>query len=343
MKRVLLAALLAVAVAGAASADPVRIRIGWAQVPTQMTPLVAELAKVHPELFINLNKTYTYEPMRFQGSPPQIQAFAAGEIEVAAFGPAALALAVTNAHLDPRIVADIAQDGGSTGHYSTWWAVRKDGPIKTFADMKGHTAIVNARGASTDMFLRETMRRHGVADTDFVEIEADFGHMLPMLESGKGDIAPVMVQFSHDFLATGHYRPLFTTTDAVGGDADQVLFWAMKADFIAAHRQAVVDFLAGHMAGIRWFLDPRNRKEALALTEAFTKQSAQALAYAFTKEDVYRSPDLVPVIPPIQRDIDLAFGMKMLPARIDVAPRYVDLTLIADAKKQLDGPPDKPR
>jgi sulfonate transport system substrate-binding protein len=151
-----LAALLAAGFAASASADPVRIRIGWAQVPTQITPLVAELAKTHPQLFPNLNKSYTYEPVRFQGSPPQIQAFAAGEVEVVAFGPSALALAVTNAHLDPRVIADIAQDGGSKGYYTTWWAVRKDSPIKTLADMKGHTAIVNAKGASTDMFLRQT-------------------------------------------------------------------------------------------------------------------------------------------------------------------------------------------
>jgi len=328
-------ALCAMSLARTAAADPVPIRIGWAQVPTQITPLVAKLATIHPELFRNLNVTYTYEPVRFQGSPPQIQAFAAGELDVAAFGPAALALAVTNAHLELRIVADIAQDGGTTGHYSSWWAVRKDGPIKTLQDMKGHIAIVNAKGATTDMLLRQTMRRHGVADTDFVEIEADFANMLAMLESGKADTAPVMVQFNHDFVATGHYRPLFTTTEALGGEPDQVLFWVMKADFIAAHRAAIVDFLAGHMAAVRWYLDPRNRDEALSLTVAFTRQSPEALAYAFTKDDVYRSPDLLPVIPPVQKDIDLAVSMNMLPARIEVAPRYVDLSLIAEAKAQL--------
>jgi sulfonate transport system substrate-binding protein len=334
-RRLFAAALFVVLAAGAAAADPVPLRVGWAQVPTQMTPLVAKLAATHAELFHNLNVTYAYEPLRFQGSPPQIQAFAAGELDVAAFGPAALALAVTNAHLELRIVADIAQDGGTTGHYSSWWAVRKDGPIKTLQDMKGRIAIVNAKGATTDMLLRQTMRRHGVADTDFVEIEADFANMLAMLESGKADTAPVMVQFNHDFVATGHYRPLFTTTEALGGEPDQVLFWVMKADFIAAHRAAIVDFLAGHMAGMRWFLDPRNRDEALAMTAAFTKQAPEALAYAFTKSDVYRSPDLVPVIPPVQKDIDLAYSMNMLPARIEVAPRYVDLSLIADAKAQL--------
>ncbi|HXR85870.1 MAG TPA: ABC transporter substrate-binding protein [Stellaceae bacterium] len=328
-----LAALLAAGFAASASADPVRIRIGWAQVPTQITPLVAELAKTHPQLFPNLNKSYTYEPVRFQGSPPQIQAFAAGEVEVVAFGPSALALAVTNAHLDPRVIADIAQDGGSKGYYTTWWAVRKDSPIKTLADMKGHTAIVNAKGASTDMFLRQTLRRNGVADSDFTEIEADFTNMLPMLEAGKGDIAPVMAQFNHDFQATDRYRVLFTTTDAVGGD-DQVLFWAMRAEFIKAHRAAIVDMLTDHMAAVRWFLDPANRNQALALTHDFTKQSLQALDYAFTKDDVYRSPDLLPLIPPIQRDIDTAVSMKLLPSSIDVS-NYVDLSMAKEAAKRF--------
>ena len=328
-----LAAGLAIAFAASAGADPVRIRIGWAQVPTQITPLVAELAKKHPEIFPNLNRSYTYEPTRFQGSPPQITAFASGEIEVAAFGPAALALAVTNAHLDPRVVADIAQDGGSKGYYTTWWAVRKDSPIKTLADMKGRTAIVNAKGASTDMFLREVLRHNGVGDSDFTEIEANFTNMLPMLEGGKGDIAPVMAQFNHDFQETDRYRVLFTTSDAAGGD-DQVLFWAMRAAFIKAHRPAIVDMLTDHMAAVRWFLDPANRNEALAMAHDFTKQSLQALDYAFSKNDVYRSPDLLPLIPPIQRDIDTAVSMKMLPASIDVS-KYVDLSMVEEAKKRF--------
>jgi hypothetical protein len=90
------------------------------------------------------------------------------------------------------------------------------------------------------------------------------------------------------------------------------------------------------MAGVRWFLDPANRAEALKIAHDFTKQPAQALDYAFTDDDVYRSPDLLPVIPPIQKDIDTAVSMKMLPASIQVAPTYVDLSMIAEAKTRLD-------
>jgi sulfonate transport system substrate-binding protein len=242
MKKVNFVALVALAAitASTAHADPVQLRIGWAQVPSQITPLVAALSKSHPELFPALGKSYLYEPLRFQGSTPQIQALAAGELEVAAFGPSALALAALNAHLDLRIVADVMQDGGH-GFFSTWWAVRKDGPIKSFEDMKGHTAAVNAKGATTDMHLRGMMRRRGIDDNSYSVIEADFANMLAIEESGKADIVPVMPQFAHDFEATGRYRTLFTTTDAVGG-SDQVGFWAMKTDFIAQHRAVLVRF-----------------------------------------------------------------------------------------------------
>lgn len=320
--------------ASAVSADPVRLRIGWAQVPSQITPLVAELSKIHPEFFPTLGKNYTYEPIRFQGSTPQIQALAAGELEVGAFGPSALALAVLNARLDMRMIADVMQDGGED-YFSTWWAVRKDGPIKTFADMKGRTAVVNAKGATTDMHLRGMMRRHGVADSEYVIIEADFANMLAMQENGKADAVPVMPQFSHDFEATGRYRSLFTTSEAVGG-SDQVGFWAVKADFITQHRAALVDFLTDHMRAVRWFLDPKNREAAIAVTQAFTKQSKESLAYAFTKGDIYRSPNLLPNVTAVQKDIDEAAEMKLLPNRIEVAPKYVDLSMAAEAKARLD-------
>ena len=55
--------------------------------------------------------------------------------------------------------------------------------------------------------------QHGVADTDYVVIEANFANMLAMMENDKVDLVPVMPQFSHDFETTGRYRPLFNITD----------------------------------------------------------------------------------------------------------------------------------
>src|SRR5258708_29397967 len=68
---------------GLAAAEPLKLRVGWAQAPSQLTPLAAELARRRPELFPGLGRSYTLEPLFFQGSTPQIQALAGGELEIA--------------------------------------------------------------------------------------------------------------------------------------------------------------------------------------------------------------------------------------------------------------------
>jgi hypothetical protein len=47
----------------------------------------------------------------------------------------------------------------------------------------------------------------------------------------------------------------------------------------------------------------------------------------------------MPDIAVVQKNIDQAVDFKLLPARLEVAPKYVDLTLIADAKARIDAKP----
>jgi ABC-type nitrate/sulfonate/bicarbonate transport system substrate-binding protein len=187
------------------------------------------------------------------------------------------------------------------------------------------------------MLLRTSMRQHGIADNEYTVIETNFVNMLPMMESRKVDLVPVMPQFSHDFDAAGHYRSLFTLRELVG--QSQVGMWTARADFIAAHRAALVDFLEDYMRGQRWFLTPANREEALVIAQAVTKESRASLDYVFTEHDLYRSPDLIPNIATVQKDIDWAVSMKLLPAGLTVAPKYVDLSMVEEAKQRLDAKP----
>jgi sulfonate transport system substrate-binding protein len=334
MRIAIAAALALTALAANAGAEPLTLRIGWAQAPTQLTTVIDELMRRHKDMFAHVGQTYALAPIRFQGSTPQIQGLASGELDIGEFAPPALAIAVANAKLDLRIIADVMQDG-IPGHFGTYWVVRKDGPIHAIEDMRHHRAAVNARGTGIDMLLHEAMRGHGLADGDYTIIEADFANMLPLIENDKVDTVPVMPQFGHDFEATGRYRTLFDLPSVAG--PSQVGFWVMRPDFIAAHRPAIVDFLEDDMRAVRWITDPANHEEALAIAMAVTKQSHDALAYAFGPTDLYHSPDLKPDIPAVQKDIDQAFDMKLLPERVVVAPHYVDLSLVAEAKARLDG------
>ena len=166
----------------AAEATPVPTRVGWAQTPGHLAPLVAALAKKHPEIMPNQGKTYDFQPVRYPGSTPQIQALAIGDLEVAAFSDSAFALAVTNAHLDVKIVADVLQTGRE-GYYAGEYVVAKDGPIKTVEDVKGRRVATNAIGSEADSTMRAMLRKHGIQDKDFTTVEANFANQPAMIDS----------------------------------------------------------------------------------------------------------------------------------------------------------------
>jgi NitT/TauT family transport system substrate-binding protein len=145
----------------------------------------------------------------------------------------------------------------------------------------------------------------------------------------------LMPQFIHRVEALGRFRTLYTASEARGGPA-QTVFWAMRADFIAAHRPVLVDFFEDHIRAVRWFLDPAHREEAVAIAMQVTKQPREELDYAFTDQDFYRSPDLVPSIDAAQREIDESAKLGLLPKAVTLSPNYVDLSIVAEAKARID-------
>ncbi len=325
---------LARAPLAAAQSAPLTIRVGWAQTPGHLAPLVAELAKRHPEVMPENGKTYDFEPVRYAGSTPQIQALAIKELEVAAFSDSAFALAITNAHLDVKIVADVLQTG-RPGYWSGEYVVAKDGPVKTVADLKGRRVATNAIGSEADSTMRAMLRRNGIADSDVTTVEANFANQPAMIEGGKVDMIQLLPQFARELMETGRYRILFTS-DQVHGVSDGV-FWCMRSDVIAANRPALIDFYTDYMRAMRWFLNPANRKEALDIAVAVTRKPEKDLEFAFTKHDFYRPPDLMPLPGAIQQEVDEDVALHVLPKGIRVSPSYVDLSLIKAAKERLDG------
>ena len=59
------------------------------------------------------------------------------------------------------------------------------------------------------------------------------------------------------------------------------------------------------------------------------------LKFAFKPHDIYRSPDLMPDIPAVQREIAEDVKLGVLPKNIVVSPQYVDLSLVKAAAKRL--------
>jgi sulfonate transport system substrate-binding protein len=330
------AAVLGIAVLAAtlpASADPLQIRIGWNTAPTHIQPLVDELQKRHPEIFPHFGKTYVAEGQRFNGSTTQISALAIGELEIASLAPSGVALAVNNAHLELRIVADVFQDG-KPGYGTVNYVVRAGSDIRKVEDLKGHNIATNAIGSFGDSSMRVMFRKHGLADTDITSVEVNFANMPAMLDDGKVDLINLVPQ-SEYMLKEGKYRLLFTAAEAQGVSQAQV--WAMRADTIAAHRAAFVDFFADHIGALRWLLDPAHHAEAIAIAVKVTKADPEAIDYVFTARDEYRSPDAAPDLAATQRAVDNDLKLGVIPKGLTVVPKYVDLSLVEEAKKRVDG------
>src|SRR6185437_15612270 len=225
-------------------------------------------------------KSYELQAVRFNGSTPEIQAQAINDLEIASQSPSSIVLAITNAHLDVRVVADVVGDGRE-GYFSEAFVVRADGPIKTVDDVKGKRIATNAIGSASDEAMRTMFHHHGIKDTDFTTVEANFANMPAMLEGGKVDMIGVLPQFAHGIIGNPAYRVLFTGSDAVG--PTQAVVWVIRSEVIKAHRAAFVDFMEDHIRARRWLLDPKNRADALDILSSVTKQPKEQLAFAFTK------------------------------------------------------------
>jgi sulfonate transport system substrate-binding protein len=322
-----------IGLASAASADPYHIRIGWVTTPTHMQPIIDELHNRHPELFPNFGKSYVAEGIHFRGTTPQITALATNDLEIAAFGPEALALAVANAHLDVRMIADVFQDG-VPGHSSITYAVRKDAPIHKVEDLKGKIVGTNAIGSFGDSAMRIVLRKHGLSDKDFTSVEVNFNTMPAMLDEGKVDLINLLPKFHH-MLKDGKYRILFQAKDGEG--RIQAVLWAMRAEVLAAHRAAVVDFLEDHIRAVRYLIDPAHHAEAVAICAAVTKAPPETLEYVYSKEDSYHDPDARPDVAATQHALDVELKYGLIKQTLKVAPKYVDLGPVEEAAKRLGG------
>src|SRR4051794_18104579 len=329
MRAIRLTALLVFTLAGLAqpaAAEPVKIRVGWIVAPASLVPLLF----LKPELAKHYNKSYTFDPVHFASSTLQITAISQGEIDIASFGYTSFPLAIQNGGLsDLRIIADEIQDG-APGYYSGPYFVRKDSGINKIEDMKGKVAATNGLGSGVDIAMRSALNKHGLQVTrDYTMIEAPFPAHKAILKEKKADLVVGVLPFSYDPELNEFARPLFTTQSGIGSIA--LSFWAARQGFIDKNRAALVDLMEDYGAVLRWYYDPANHKEAVALTAGFLKRPSTAFeSWLFTKRDFFRDPDGKPDLKVIQESIDKVRELGFIKETLEVS-KYADLTMVDEA------------
>jgi len=315
-------------------AQPVKIRFAYV-VPVANWPSILFEKQ---GLARNLGKSYTFEAIRFQGTPPMITALANNEIEIADLAFASFAIAVENAGMkDLRVIADEFQDG-VPGYYSDEFFVLKDSPVKSIKDLKGKILATNAAGSAVDIVMRAALRQNGIDDRKDVNVvEAAFPNMKAMLTSKKADVIPGVVPFSLDPELRAATRVLFTQKEVVG--RTQMILWAARTGFLKKNRAAMVDFMEDSIRAARWWLDPKNQKEAVEIAARVSKRPAASFEkWLFVKNgqngDYYRDPNLLPDMKALQANIDLQQKLGLLKGKVDVS-KLNDLSIVKEAAKRV--------
>ncbi len=326
----LLVAVLMLDARPAGAADPVPIRIGWVVTPPELQPVLF----ARPEVARHLGKTYRMEPVHFASTPLMITALAAGELDIAPFTFATFGTAMVNARMhDLRIIADEFQDGVE-GYFTEPYLVRRDSGIRTVEDLKGKVVATNGIGSGVDMAMRTMLRRHGLEDKrDYTAVEVQFPNMKAVLLERKVDLICVPAAFAYDPELERAARLLFTQRDALG--PTQFALWTARTPFLEKNRAAVVDFLEDTLRALRWYLDPANHQEAVAIVAAFTKlPPARFDGWLLTHKDQYRDPRGLPNLAALQSNLDAQHSLGFLKTAVE-ADKYVDLSLIEEAGRRL--------
>jgi len=313
---------------GTAKAAPVQIREAWVA-PGNWASIWLQ----KKDLAKHLGQSYAMDPVHYVGTPPMITALANNQAEIANLAYSTLGIAIENAGLDDlRIVSDEFQDG-VPGYYSQEYMVLKDGPIQKIEDLKGKVVATNAAGSAVDVAMKAMLHKHGLEpNRDYTVVEAPFPAMKAMLAEKKVDLIPAVLPFSYDPELKKIARDLFVQREAIG--VTDMIVWAARKPFIDAHRPALVDFFEDTLRIVHWYEDPANHEAAMQILGDLVKRPPQTFSWAFTKQDCYHDPNLLPNLDALQKNVDMTKDLGFIKSSFDVK-KYSDLSIVEEAAKRL--------
>ena len=325
------AALLWLAVAPAL-ADPVTIRMDWAQTPGQFAPLIPTTPQYAPDLYRHYGKSYVVEPLKMAGGGATLTALATGDTDVSTLSPQTLVLGVTNAHIEMRVIGQQLSTE-VPGYLQTYFWVHAD-EVRTVDDLKGKVVGVSAIGSNVDSAARMVMAKHGLTPPrDFQVLEISFPTQFQALMDRRIDAAVLVPPFHLKAQAEPSVKPIFSVGDAFG--PVETLIWITRADFLAKNRAALVDMLEDNIRMRRWIFDPKTRADAVRQIADFTKFPADALnQWVYTHGDYYFEPKALVDVPRLQKNVELMKEAGIVPQAIDVRP-YVDMSLAEEAAARV--------
>ncbi|RXZ36322.1 ABC transporter substrate-binding protein [Oxalobacteraceae bacterium CAVE-383] len=205
--------------------------------------------------------------------------------------------------------------------------------LRTFADLRGKTASVDAMTTGFAFALRQMAADNGLSDSDLHYVKAGAtGNRYRDLIAGKQDVTLLRTPF--EILATDKgYETITTGTKAFGAYMGSV--GVTRRAWAKDNRASLIGFTRGYQQAIRWLYMPENR----AVAEQLLVENVEGLTPYMAKKtcDLLLAPqgglirDLGFDIPGIQTVLKLRSKYAQ-PAKVLTDPyKYIDTTYLSAA------------
>jgi len=265
-------------------------------------------------------------PRMFQGFPEIKEALIADKMQ-AGFMVAPMAIALKAQGVPIRIVY--------LGHrYGSAVVVRKDGPVKTFPDLKGRTIAVPSRYSDERLIVFRVLKKFGMKPSD-----------IKMVEMAPPDVTGALAARAIDAFSMGEPFP----SQAEIGGYGRVLFHArehwpdfmscvlvVREDVIAARPQVVQTLVDGVARSGLWLEEGKPHRDLAAdfVGRFYYNQNPKILKWALTNPlDRVMYQPLSPRKPDFDMVRDLMIETGVLDRKIEFE-EYVDTRFAEGAKAQ---------
>jgi NitT/TauT family transport system substrate-binding protein len=263
-------------------------------------------------------------PRMFQGFPEIKEALISNQMQ-AAFMVAPMAIALNTQGVPIKIVY--------LGHrYGSAVVVRKDGGVRTFADLRGKTIAVPSRFSDERLIVYKVMKQFGMTEKDVHIVEMSPPDVAGALAAGAIDAFSMGEPFPSQAEMGGYGRVLFMARQYWPDYMSCVL--VVRQDVIDQRPEVVQTLVDGIARSGLWLEQGKKYRENAAdfVGRFYYRQDPKLLRWALTKPltRVMYTP-----LTPYKKDFDLVTKLMVESGTLDRQPRfedYVDLRFAEGAK-----------
>jgi NitT/TauT family transport system substrate-binding protein len=204
---------------------------------------------------------------------------------------------------------------------------------KGWGELKGKAISVGGLTDVTLYFLRTMARKNGLGDNDY-DLLYGGGSPNRLTQLLSGAVAGAILTNPHDFMA------LEQGFVDLGSVPDYLPHWAQNniqvdTRWAAQHRAEILAFLRIHIRATRYFYDPANRADVIAILAKHTKSTPEVAAKTYdlyVRQQVI-APDAALFTDGLQQNIDALVAIGEFAAAPPLA-NFIDPGFLAEVAKK---------